>query len=222
MQVLLVEDETDLCELIGDYLQIEDIDCDFAYNGAMACNLLAENHYDVVVLDVMMPKMDGLTVCRTIRERGDNTPVLMLTARDALDDKLEGFASGANDYLVKPFDLPELVARLKVLARVQVVGGGPIQVGDLVIDEAACQATRAGRTVQLTPIGWKLLLCLAKSAGSVVSRVELADKVWGDAHPSDAVLKTQLHRLRSAVDMEGEAPLVKTVKGIGVMLKADD
>lgn len=220
MLVLLVEDEADLAELIEEYLETEGIECDFAYNGQMACELVEQNRYDVIVLDVMLPKMDGLSVCRHIRKLGVGTPVLMLTARDTLDDKLNGFDSGANDYLVKPFDLPELVARLKVLARHTMVAPKQLKIADLTINADTRVVTRAEQTLQLTPIGWKLLLKLAQSSPNVVSRSELEAFVWPDEEPNKAVLKTQLHRLRSVVDGPFDTALINTIKGVGVVLRA--
>ena len=117
INVLLVEDDIDLATTIVDYLEIESIECDHASNGVMGLNLIERNQYQMIILDVNMPKMDGLTMCKTLRERGIDTPVLMLTARDSLDNKLEGFAAGSDDYLVKPFAMKELVARVKVLAK---------------------------------------------------------------------------------------------------------
>lgn len=219
MLVLLVEDEPDLAELIEEYLETEDIECDFAFNGQMACELVEKNQYDVIVLDVMLPKMDGLSVCRHIRNIGIATPVLMLTARDTLDDKLSGFDSGANDYLVKPFDLPELVARLKVLARHTLAQPKPMQVADLSLNPDTREAKRAGQLLQLTPIGWKLLVKLVQSSPNVVSRTDLETHVWPDEMPNKAVLKTQLHRLRSVVDGPFDKPLLHTIKGVGVVLK---
>jgi DNA-binding response OmpR family regulator len=219
MLVLLVEDETDLSELIGDYLETEDMECDFAYNGKMACELIERQSYDVIVLDVMLPKMDGLTVCQAARDSGVNTPILMLTARDSLDDKLKGFASGANDYLVKPFDLPELVARIQVLGRQSLANHNAIfKVADLTINLDSHEVKRGSRQIQPGPIGWKLLLKLAKSSPKVVSRVDLEQAVWGDDMPNKHVLKTQLHRLRALIDETDEQPLLHTIKGVGVVL----
>ena len=221
MLVLLVEDETDLSELIGDYLETDDIECDFAYNGKMAGELIERQSYDVIILDVMLPKMDGLTVCQAARDSGVNTPILMLTARDSLDDKLKGFASGANDYLVKPFDLPELVARIQVLGRQSFANLNSLfKVADLTINPDSHEVKRGSRQIQPGPIGWKLLLKLAKSSPKVVSRVDLEHAVWGDEMPNKHVLKTQLHRLRTLIDETDEPPLLHTIKGVGIVLKS--
>ena len=128
MLVLLVEDDLDLSALVAEFLEDESIECDLAYNGVMGLELIKTNQYDVIIMDVMMPRMDGLTLCSKIRELGVSTPCLMLTARDTLEDKLMGFDKGADDYMVKPFDLPELVARLKVLARRSSNSSGLLQI----------------------------------------------------------------------------------------------
>lgn len=219
MLVLLVEDETDLAELIEEYLETENIECDFAYNGKMACELIEKQQYEVVILDVNLPKMDGLSVCRYIRDLGVTTPVLMLTARDTLDDKLKGFDSGANDYLVKPFDLPELVARLRVLAKQTFAKPTIYQVADLTLNPETREVKRAESAIELTPIGWKLLYKLMQASPKVVSRTELEEYVWPDEAPNKAVLKTQLHRLRTVIDGSFEQSLIHTIKGVGVVLK---
>lgn len=222
MLVLLVEDDLDLSALVAEYLEAESIDCDLAYNGVMGLELIKTNQYDVIIMDVTMPRMDGLTLCRHIRELGINTACLMLTARDSLEDKLGGFAQGADDYMVKPFDLPELVARLQVLERRQQHWSNLLQVADLTLEVVAHTATRNGRQLSLNSIEWKILEYLMRESPAVVSRHQLESYIWQDELPSKDVLKTQIYRLRQIVDVEGEQPLIHTLRGAGISLRLKD
>lgn len=222
MLVLLVEDDLALAELILEYLESESIGCDVAYNGVMGLELIKANRYDVIILDVMMPRMNGLALCAKIRELGLTVPCLMLTARDTLDDKLAGFDHGADDYLVKPFDLPELVARLCALVRRRSAFVPVLQVADLQLDTRTHQAHRAGRPLLLSPTEWKLLEYLMRESPKVVPRDQLESLLWDDDPPSRDALKMQVHRLRKIVDTEHEQPLLHTLRGIGVVLRLDN
>jgi len=168
----------------------------------------------------MMPRMDGLTLLKSIRQLGVNTPCLMLTARDTLEDKLSGFDHGADDYMVKPFDLPELVARLKVLARRSSNVASVLTVADLQLDTTSHQATRAGRVLTLSPIEWKLLELLMRESPKVVSRQQLEQCAWPHDAPSKDVLKTQIYRLRQLLDTQDEQPLIHTIRGAGICCKS--
>ncbi len=224
MLVLLVEDDLGLAELTLEYLAAEGIEADIAYNGVMGLELIRAHRYDVIILDVMLPRLDGLSLCARLRELGITTPCLMLTARDSLDDKLAGFAQGADDYLVKPFDLPELVARLQVLARRRTAATPLLQVADLVLDTTTRQARRGERPLALSPAEWTLLECLMRASPEVVPRSELERLLWPDEPPSRDALKMQLYRLRQLVDSDRDRdrPLLHTLRGIGVALRADD
>ena len=219
MLVLLVEDDLDLSALVAEFLEDESIECDLAYNGVMGLELIKVNRYDVIIMDVMMPRMDGLTLCTKIRELGISIPCLMLTARDTLEDKLSGFDKGADDYMVKPFDLPELVARLKVLVRRNSNSSALLQVADLTLNVTTHEAHRNGRLLTLSPIEWKLLEMLMRQSPKVVSRDQLESFVWPDDSPSKDALKTQIYRLRQLLDTPDESPLIHTVRGAGICLK---
>ena len=226
MLVLLAEDQRDLAELTIDYLESQDIECDYASDGAMAVSLLENHNYDVIVLDIMMPKLDGFGVLQQLNTRGQRPPVLFLTARDALDDKLRGFELGADDYLTKPFELPELAARLKVLANRQGNQNGPgalFQLDSLQIDSDQRIVSRDGRAIALSPSLWLLLSTLAQHSPKVVDRVTLENAVWPDQTPSKNMLKTLVFRLRNLVDGPDDLPLVQTIRGAGIALRpADD
>lgn len=220
--ILLAEDQQDLAQLTIDYLDCEDIDCDYAHNGVMALNLVSQNHYDVIVLDVMMPKLDGFAVCRELKAQGHTTPIIFLTAKDTLDDKLAGFELGAEDYLTKPFELPELVARVKVLANRKVKTPAVFQLDSLTIDTNQRRATRSGVELTLSPSLWLLLTTLAQNSPNVVDRISLENILWPDTLPTKDMLKTLVFRLRGIVDRADEPPLVQTIRGAGIALRASN
>ncbi|MGF1715351.1 response regulator transcription factor [Photobacterium chitinilyticum] len=222
MQMLLVEDDMDLAELIIEYLNAEAIECDIAYNGSMALNLLEENAYQVIVSDVMMPKMDGFTLLENLRSMHIQTPCLMLTARNTLEDKLIGFEKGADDYLVKPFELAELTARIKVLAHRTQPPSSKIKISDLVLDLRERQAYRAGQLLALSAAEWQLLEILVKHSPAVVSKIDIEDHIWGGEAPSKDALKMLIYRLRKVVDSPEVSPLITTVRGRGVMIAAPE
>ena len=221
MLILLAEDNRDLAASVLDYLEMKGFDCDYAERGDHALQLAQENHYEAMVLDIMMPGMDGLTLCQTLRDYGHNEPVIMLTARDTLDDKLAGFNSGADDYLVKPFDLPELEARLHAISKRKSDTSNNLQLGDLEINQDTHQAFRAGQLLDLSPACWKLLLALVKASPKVLSRQELENVLWKDSPPDSEALKTHLYMLRKIVDKPFPTPLIQTLRGVGVTLRAD-
>lgn len=222
MLVLIIEDDLDLVELIAEYLESESIQCDMAYNGAMGLALIKENHYDVIVMDVMMPRMDGFTLCKNIRQLGISTPCLMLTARDRLEDKVSGFNQGADDYMVKPFELEELLVRIHAMSRRHSNPANLLQIADLVLDISARQANRNGRSIALKPIEWKLLEYLMRQSPKVVSRSQLEAHIWNDDPPSSDALKTQIYRLRQVIDGENQKPLLHTIRGAGIVLRAEN
>lgn len=219
LSTLLIEDDLDLAGTVVQYLDIEDIRCDHASNGPAGLTLMEAGSYDVLLLDLNLPRMDGLGVCERLRTRGDDTPVLMLTARDTLDDKLEGFRAGTDDYLVKPFELQELVARIHALAHRRSGQARQLRYADLVMNLSEHTVTRAGRTLRLSPTGWRLLETLLRAAPAAVSRRALEEAVWGDEPPDSNSLKVHLHNLRRAVDVPFATALVHTVSGYGFALR---
>ena len=192
LQLLLVEDDLDLAKAIVDYLALEDIQCDHAANGLSGLNLIQQGQYDTVILDLNLPKMNGLEVCARLREQGIDVPVLMLTAKDTLDDKLTGFSKGADDYLVKPFAMEELIIRAQVLSRRRSGQVTKLSVSDLEVDLQTQTATRSSEPLKLSPIGFKLLETLVRASPNTVSREKLMQSVWGDEQPDSNSLKVHM------------------------------
>lgn len=222
--LLLIEDHRDIAESIVDFLEPHGFAVDYAADGITGLHLAVTNPYDVIVLDVMLPGIDGLTVCRKIREEARReTPILMLTARDTLEDKITGLDAGADDYLVKPFEIRELEARLRSMVRRHrgAITRETHTVGDLMIDLATVKVTRAGRALSLTPIGFRLLTVLARASPRVVSRRDLEREVWGEMPPDSDALRSHLYNLRKAIDRPFDRPLLHTVAASGYRL-ADD
>lgn len=221
LQVLLVEDDRDLAASVSDYLALEQISVDHAYHGQAGLTLASQNRYDVLLLDLMLPRMDGLTLCEKLRAQGLDTPVLMLTARDTLDDKVAGFRAGTDDYLVKPFALEELTVRIQALAKRRSGQVRKLQVADLCLDLDARQISRGEQPLKLTPSGWTLLETLMRASPSVVSRAALEQALWPDEVPDSNALKVHLYHLRQQVDKPFEKALIHTLPGQGVVLKVD-
>jgi DNA-binding response OmpR family regulator len=224
MHLLLIEDNPDLIGNLIDFFESRGHTVEIAQNGLVGLSFGLEGRYDVIVLDLMLPGMDGLEVCARLREAGVATPVLMLTARDTLADKLDGFGCGADDYLVKPFALPELEARLTALAR-RARGEttrARLAVADLALDPETLRVERGGRRIELAPIPLRILEVLMRRSPAVVRRAELEREVWGDDPPDSDALRTHIHILRGAIDREVDEPLVQTVRGIGYRLVAPD
>ena len=221
MLILLVEDESDLAELTIDFLETLNIECDYAFDGANALTLIEKNHYDVIVLDVNMPRMDGFAVCEKVRSLGNSTPIIFLTAHDSLADKLNGFSLGADDYLTKPFELEELAVRIKVLAKRETKAAIPklFSLNTLTIDYQQRSVSRSDRLIALSPTQWQLLLLLAKNSPNIVDRITIEDEIWPDQTPTKDMLKTLIFRLRNLVDNADEPKLVHTVRGAGISLK---
>jgi len=224
-RVLLVEDHQDIAEMVFAYLERRGYVLDHAADGVTGLHLAVTGEYDVIILDLMLPGMDGITVCNKLRnEARKDTPVLMLTARDTLDEKISGLDAGADDYLVKPFEIQELEARLRALIRRHQGGLSPetITVGDLVLDTGTLVVRRAGRELALAPISLKLLTTLMRASPRVVSRRELERQVWGDVLPDSDTLRSHLYNLRKAVDRPFDQPLLQTVQGAGYRIVAAD
>ena len=221
MRVLLAEDDVYLSSMLAKGLREHAYAVDIAADGDEAVYQAAINEYDVVILDVLMPKRDGFAVCREIRKRAMTMPVLMLTARDAVSDRIEGLDAGADDYLAKPFDFSELLARMRaLLRRARHVRPEEIVVGDLVVDTRGQVARRSGRVLALTTKEYALLEYLAQNAGRVVGRADICAHVWDDNHdPFSNAIEVYIGRLRRKVDGDQE-PLIHTRRGAGYILGA--
>ena len=224
LRILIVEDNVDMAENIGDYLEAHGHVLDFAMDGISGLHLALTQDFDVIVLDIMLPGMDGLSFSRKLRADADNqTPILMLTARDTLSDKLDGFSAGADDYLVKPFALEELAARLDALVRrTDRIVRSLLRVADLEVDMGKMAVQRAGYPVVLNRVGLKILTMLMQAYPNVVSRKDLEHALWGDAPPGSDALRSHIYALRRAVDKPFKRPLIETVHGVGYRLVEPD
>jgi DNA-binding response OmpR family regulator len=223
LDILLVEDNEALGENIAEYLEGRGHRLDFAYDGQAGLAIALDRPFDVIVLDLSLPKLDGLSLCRELRRRADrHVPVLMLTARDTLGDKLRGFEHGADDYLTKPFALAELAVRCETLAKRHLVGTRhTLQIGPLELDRRSGEAKRGGKPLRLTPTTYAILLALVEAHPAPVARHELARRLWGDEPPDSDSLRSHMHLLRQALDKPFELPMLETVHGVGFRLKAE-
>lgn len=222
MKVLIIEDDIDLARTVAEYLELEDISCDYASNGLAGLNLAKGNRFDVILLDINLPGLDGLGVCQQLREEGNDTPILMMTARDQLDDKVDGFQVGTDDYLVKPFELKELTVRLNALARRRSGQAQSLRYDDLEMDLNARSVTRGGQALKLSPTAWRILETLLRHAPNAISKQALEQAVWGDALPDSNSLKVHLFNLRKVVDVPYSSALLQTIAGHGFALRSDD
>lgn len=220
MQILVADDDIDILTTIADQLQLQGFSVDCATQGRQVLELAANNHYDVMVLDVMMPGGDGLTACRQLRQSGCRTPVLFLTARDTLDDKISGFEAGADDYLVKPFAIAELQCRIQALSkRTSHQKISRLTLGDLAMDLDQGSASRAGQVLKLNPLQFKLLRYLLIKAPDVVTRQQLEHELWRDSPPDSDALRSHLYQLRRIIDKPFAAPMLENVRGMGYRLQ---
>ncbi|MEY1661289.1 response regulator transcription factor [Isoalcanivorax beigongshangi] len=224
MRILVIEDNRDILANILDYLQIKGFVVDCAQDGVSGLHLAVSQDYDLIVLDLMLPGIEGYEVCRRLRQdAGKTVPIIMLTARDGLDDRIKGLNVGADDYLVKPFALSELVARIQaVLRRSQGNPSRKLQVADLEYDLDTLAVSRAGKPLKLNPVGLRLLQALMQRSPAVVRRETLEELLWGDNLPSSDSLRSHVHQLRQVIDKPFDSNLLHTVHGIGFQLVADD
>jgi len=222
MRLLLVEDDPRIVRFVSRGLQEQSYAVDIAANGNHALYQIEINDYDIVVLDVMLPGKNGFEVCRAIRALGQRMPILMLTARDAVEDRIIGLDSGADDYLTKPFEFRELLARLRaLLRRPNELRPPEIVVGDLKLDTASQTAKRGARSISLTTKEYALLEYLARNVGRVVGRSEIAEHVWDESFdPFSNLIEVYVNRLRRKLDDDDDHPLLQTRRGSGYILSA--
>jgi heavy metal response regulator len=223
MRILVVEDERRIAAFIKRGLEEEHYALDVVYDGEEALDWADVVDYDLIVLDVLLPKKDGIQVCRELRTQGNKVPILMLTARDAIEDRVRGLDSGADDYLVKPFAFQELLARIRALLRRQgEVKITRLQVGDLVLDTVTHRATRAGRMIELTAREYALLEFLMRHPRQVLSRTQIAEHVWNyDFFSTSNVVDVYIRYLRRKIDEGFDVKLIKTVRGAGYKIEAE-
>ncbi len=223
MRILVVEDERRVSAFIKRGLEEEHYAVDVAHDGEEALDWAAMVDYDLIVLDVLLPKKDGIQVCRELRQQGNKVPILMLTARDAIEDRVKGLDSGADDYLVKPFAFQELLARIRALLRRSGEAKTPLlQVGDLVLDTLRREARRGKRVIELTAREYALLEFLMRHPGHVLSRTQIADHVWSyDFFTTSNVVDVYIGYLRRKIDRDFDIKLIQTVRGAGYKIEAE-
>lgn len=219
--ILIIEDNRDIAEMVCSHLERRGFRVDYAGDGVTGLHLGVTDTFDAIVLDLMLPGIGGLEVCRRLREDARrDVPILMLTARDTLEDKVGGLEAGADDYLVKPFEIEELEARLRALIRRGrgLLTRAILQVGDLALDPGTLRVTRGGVEVLVTPTGFRILSLLMRASPRVVSRRKIETEVWGDTPPDSDSLRSHLYSLRKSVDRPFEVPLIQTVQSAGYRL----
>jgi DNA-binding response OmpR family regulator len=224
MHLLVIEDHTDIAANIAEYFEARGDAVALAMDGESGLQMALDNPYDAIVLDLLLPGMDGLSLCRSLRQAGHTrVPILMLTAKDLLADKIEGFEAGADDYLVKPFSLAELDARLKALVRRASPPEAPrvLTVGDLRFDLNTLEAERGGVAIKLNPTTRRILTVLMQNANRVVTRAELERELWGERAPEGDFLRAHMHALRTAIDKNFPDKLLHTIHGTGYRLSPD-
>ncbi len=224
MHILVIEDDREAANWLLKGLREAGHVADLAATGPEGLQMAREGDYDVLIVDRMLPGMDGLSIVRTLREEGDQTPALFLSALGEVEDKVEGLRAGGDDYLAKPYSFSELLARVEVLGRRKTAE--PVQtrlkVGDMEMDLLKRRVTRAGREILLQPREFKLLEYLMRNAGNVVTRTMLLENVWNyHFDPQTNVIDVHISRLRGKIDKEFDKPLLHTVRGAGYVLKAD-
>ncbi len=220
MRVLVVDDEPSVRDALERALKLEGYEVELAADGSEALFRLRTTPPDAVVLDLLMPGVDGLEVCRRVRAEGDGTPILVLTARDAVEDRVRGLDAGADDYLAKPFALEELFARLRALLRRTNGGDGVLQFADLSLDPGTRDVFRGGRRIELTKTEFLLLELFLRNPRQVLTRSVIFDRVWGyDFGPGSNALEVYVGYLRRKTEADGETRLIHTVRGVGYQLR---
>ncbi len=222
MRLLVVEDEARIASFIRRGLEEERHAVDVAPDGDDAVHLATTNDYDVILLDVLLPRKNGLAVCRELRARNVSTPILMLTAKDSVEDRVAGLRIGADDYLTKPFAFDELLARIDALVRRQSLDRSPVlRVADLTLDPLTHEAHRAGQLIELTNKEYALLAFLMRRPGQVLTRTQIAEQIWDmDFDNESNVIDVYIRYLRKKIDADGARPLIHTVRGAGYTMKA--
>lgn len=221
MKLLVVEDNKDILSNLHDFLTIKGYVVDCADNGLTALHLISSQTYNLIILDIMLPGVDGLTICDSLRNNAHlDTPVIMLTAKDQIEDKLKGFESGADDYLVKPFDLSELLVRIEAILRrtIKSSKASLLKLADLEFNLNTMLVSRAGQTINLNPASMKLLKKLMLESPNVVKKEVLEELLWGDNLPDKDNLKAHIYLLRNKIDKPFHYRLLKTIHGIGYQL----
>jgi len=224
MRILVVEDEKDLNNIITKHLKKNNFSVDSVFNGEEALEYLEYGTYDLIILDIMLPKLNGYEVIKKLRENKNETAVLMLTARDSIDDKIKGLDLGADDYLIKPFDFGELLARIRALVRRKYGNtSNTMEIDDLCIDIAKKTVVRAGKNIELTGKEYEVLEYLIQNKGHVLSRDKIRDSVWDYGYEGESnIIDVLIKNIRKKIDVGNSKPLIHTKRGLGYVLKEDE
>jgi heavy metal response regulator len=221
MRILIIEDEKKVAGFLKNGLKEEGYAVDDAFDGQTGFDLAVENEYDIIILDLMLPGLDGITLCQKLREQGNHTPILMLTAREAVKDRVIGLDAGADDYMTKPFAFEELLARIRVLLRKRPVTQElKLEIGDLVLDLITHKVKRGGDEIELTTKEYALLEFLMRNAGTIVTRTMISEHVWDiNFETFTNVIDVYINYLRNKIDRDHDEKLIHTVRGRGYVLK---
>ena len=223
MKILLAEDEVDLNNVVTRYLKKNGYSIDSVLDGEEALDYLEYGEYDLVILDIMMPKVDGFEVIKKLRDKGNHTSVLMLTARDSADDKVKGLDLGADDYIVKPFDFNELMARIRAVVRRKYGNSSnKLVIGDLILDTSEKSVTRAGKQIELTGKEYEVLEYLMQSKNRILSREQIKEHVWDFDYEGDSnIIDVLIKNIRKKIDVEAGKQIIYTKRGLGYVIKED-
>ena len=223
MKILLAEDEVDLNNVVTRYLKKNGYSVDSVLDGEEALDYLEYGEYDLVILDIMMPKVDGFEVIKKLRDKGNHTSVLMLTARDSADDKVKGLDLGADDYIVKPFDFNELMARIRAVVRRKYGNSSnKLVIGDLILDTSEKSVTRAGKQIELTGKEYEVLEYLMQSKNRILSREQIKEHVWDFDYEGDSnIIDVLIKNIRKKIDIEAGKQIIYTKRGLGYVIKED-
>ena len=223
MKILLAEDEVDLNNVVTRYLKKNGYSVDSVLDGEEALDYLEYSEYDLVILDIMMPKVDGFEVIKKLRNKGNHTSVLMLTARDSADDKVKGLDLGADDYIVKPFDFNELLARIRAVVRRKYGNSSnKLVIGDLILDTSEKSVTRAGKQIELTGKEYEVLEYLMQSKNRILSRDQIKEHVWDFDYEGDSnIIDVLIKNIRKKIDIEDGKQIIYTKRGLGYIIKED-
>lgn len=223
MKILLAEDEVDLNNVVTRYLKKNGYSVDSVLDGEEALDYLEYSEYDLVILDIMMPKVDGFEVIKKLRDKGNHTSVLMLTARDSADDKVKGLDLGADDYIVKPFDFNELMARIRAVVRRKYGNSSNrLVIGDLILDTSEKSVTRAGKQIELTGKEYEVLEYLMQSKNRILSRDQIKEHVWDFDYEGDSnIIDVLIKNIRKKIDIEDGKQIIYTKRGLGYVIKED-
>ena len=223
MKILLAEDEADLNNVVTRYLKKNGYIVDSVLDGEEALDYLEYGEYDLVILDIMMPKVDGFEVIKKLRNKGNHTSVLMLTARDSADDKVKGLDLGADDYIVKPFDFNELLARIRAVVRRKYGNSSnKLVIGDLILDTSEKSVTRAGKQIELTGKEYEVLEYLMQSKNRILSREQIKEHVWDFDYEGDSnIIDVLIKNIRKKIDIEDGKQIIYTKRGLGYVIKED-